>query len=73
MVLLILVLLALGVILYFQIRSGKRLKSELNLLKTLTKHNVEYEFVLEVMQLSIWHYDVTTSLSNHSSQRCNSP
>ena len=60
LVLLILVLLALGVILYFQIRSGKRLKSELKLLETLTKHNVEYEFVLEVMQLSIWHYDVTT-------------
>jgi signal transduction histidine kinase len=59
-VLLIVVLLSLGVILYFQIRSGKRLKSELNLLKTLTKHNVEYEFVLEVMQLSIWHYDVAT-------------
>lgn len=60
LVLLILLFVALWVVLYFQIRNGKRLKSELNLLKTLTKHNVEYEFVLEVMQLSIWHYDVTT-------------
>ena len=60
LVLLIVLLLALGVILYFQIRNGKRLKSELKLLKKLDKHNVEYEFVLEVMQLSIWHYDVAT-------------
>ena len=46
LVLLILLFVALWVVLYFQIRNGKRLKSELNLLKTLTKHNVEYEFVI---------------------------
>jgi signal transduction histidine kinase len=43
-----------------QVRHTKQIKSELNLLKSLEKHNVEYEFVLGVMRLSIWHLDTTT-------------
>ena len=59
-VLLVLVILSLGVVLWFQIKAGKQLKSELQLLENVGKHNVEYEFVLGTMKLSIWHFDVKT-------------
>ena len=44
----------------FQMRNTKRIKYELEILESLHKHNVEYEFVLEVMRLSIWHFDTIT-------------
>jgi len=57
---LVLVIISLGVVLWFQIKAGKQLKSELQLLENVGKHNVEYEFVLDTMKLSIWHFDVKT-------------
>ena len=60
-VLLVLVIISLGVVLWYQIKAGKQLKSELQLLESVGKHNVEYEFVLGTMKLSIWHLDVKTS------------
>ena len=54
------VMVALIFFLRMQVRHTKQIKSELNLLKSLEKHNVEYEFVLGVMRLSIWHLDTTT-------------
>lgn len=59
-VLLVLVIISLGVVLWYQIRAGKQLKSELQMLDKVGKHNVEYEFVLGTMKLSIWHLDVKT-------------
>ena len=59
-VLLVLVIISLGVVLWFQIKAGRQLKSELQLLENVGKHNVEYEFVLGTMKLSIWHFDVKT-------------
>lgn len=53
-------LIVLAVMLYWQYRQGRKLKSELEQLGKLQKHNIEYEFVLEAMRLSIWHLDVKT-------------
>jgi len=53
-------LIVLAVTLYWQNRQGRKLKSELEQLGKLQKHNIEYEFVLEAMRLSIWHLDVNT-------------
>lgn len=55
-----LVVAALAFFVWRQLRYSKQLKSELKLLESLSKHNVEYEFVLEAMRLSIWHLDVKT-------------
>lgn len=46
--------------LYLQYRQGWKLKSELEQLEKLQKHNIEYEFVLKAMRLSVWHLDVNT-------------
>jgi len=59
-VFLIVCLIVLAVMLYWQNRQGRKLKSELEQLGKLQKHNIEYEFVLEAMRLSIWHLDVKT-------------
>ena len=59
-VFLIVSLIVLAVMLYWQYRQGQKLKSELEQLGKLQKHNIEYEFVLEAMRLSIWHLDVKT-------------
>ncbi|MBQ7509450.1 MAG: PAS domain-containing protein [Prevotella sp.] len=48
------------VFIWLQVRYGKQLKSELQLLEKVGKHNIEYEFVLGAMRLSIWHFDVKT-------------
>lgn len=61
-VLLVLVIISLGVVLWFQVKAGRQLKSELQLLENVGKHNVEYEFVLGTMKLSIWHLDVKTGV-----------
>ena len=60
LMLLTLAVLLLAVFIWWQVRNGKVLRSELEILKKTHKHNVEYEFVLEAMQLSIWHMDVQT-------------
>ena len=59
-VLIVLVIIALGVLLWYQINVGRHLKSELQVLENVGKHNIEYEFVLGAMKLSIWHFDVKT-------------
>ena len=59
-VLLVLVIISLGVVLWYQVKAGKQLKSELQMLDKVGKHNVEYEFVLGTTKLSIWHLDVKT-------------
>jgi len=53
------VLLLLGVVIYFrQRKTGRQLESELQQLAKIKKHNVEYEFVLKAMRLCTWHIDV---------------
>lgn len=59
-VLLLLLVIILIVFIWLQVRYGKQLKSELQLLEKVGKHNIEYEFVLGAMRLSIWHFDVKT-------------
>ena len=54
-VLMAILMVFLAFLVWHQTRNTKRLKSELQILKKVGKHNVEYEFVLEVMRLSIWH------------------
>ena len=61
-VLLVLVIISLGVVLWYQVKAGKQLRSELQMLDKVGKHNVEYEFVLGTMKLSIWHLDVKTGV-----------
>lgn len=60
LVLFALVFVALVFLVWRQLRYSKQLKSELELLEKVSKHNVEYEFVLEAMRLSIWHLDMKT-------------
>lgn len=59
-VLLSILVIILLVFLWVQWKSGQQLKSELAILGKIGKHNVEYEFVLDTMKLSIWHLDVKT-------------
>ena len=59
-VLLVIIALVLIGLIWFQIQKGRQLRSELQLLEKVGKHNVEYEFVLGVMRLSIWHLDTKT-------------
>ena len=56
----VLVIIALAIYLWWQLQLRKQLKSELQVLESVGKHNVEYEFVLGTMKLSIWHLDVKT-------------
>ena len=59
-VLMTLLVVFLLVFLWIQWKTGQQLKSELAMLAKIGKHNVEYEFVLDTMKLSIWHLDVKT-------------
>lgn len=43
-----------------QLRQGKQLKGELAELAKIQKHNVEYEFVIKAMRVSVWHIDAKT-------------
>ena len=61
-VLFVLVMISLVVVLWYQVKAGKQLESELQMLDNVGKHNVEYEFVLGTMKLSIWHLDVKTGV-----------
>lgn len=45
---------------FLQLHHNKQLKSELAELSKLQKSNVEYEFVLKAMRLSVWHLDPKT-------------
>ena len=59
-VLMSLLFIVLLVVMWMQWKAGRQLKSELAVLGKMGKHNVEYEFVLGTMKLSIWHLDVKT-------------
>ena len=59
-VLMALLVITLWVVMWMQWKTSRRLKSELAMLGKMGKHNVEYEFVLGTMKLSIWHLDVKT-------------
>jgi signal transduction histidine kinase len=54
------VVFALIYFIFLQIHHSKELKSELAELAKMQKHNVEYEFVLKAMRLSIWHINPKT-------------
>lgn len=45
---------------FFQRGQGKELKGELAELAKIQKHNVEYEFVIKAMRVSVWHIDAKT-------------
>ena len=49
---------ALGTILYFQIKQYAQLKKELAELGKIKRHNIEYELVLKAMKLAAWRMDV---------------
>lgn len=49
------------VYLIFQVREHRQLKSELDQLAKIKKHDIEHELVLKAMCLSTWRYDVSTA------------
>lgn len=58
---LLLMVLAVSVILIFwQLKAGRELSSDLEQLGKLEKHNVQNEFVLKALCIATWHMDVTT-------------
>ncbi len=54
------VLLAAIILLYYQYRQSRTLKSEMELLSKMKIHSVEYDLVLKAMKLAIWHLDIPT-------------
>ena len=52
------VLLAAIILLYYQYRQSRTLKSEMELLSKMKIHSVEYDLVLKAMKLAIWHLDI---------------
>ena len=57
---LLVITIALIWLLFFQRHQGKELKGELAELAKIQKHNVEYEFVIKAMRVSVWHIDAKT-------------
>lgn len=53
----LLLLIFLFVSIFFQRRTGKRLKAELEELEKIRKGNVEYDFILKAMKIAVWRYD----------------
>lgn len=45
------------VLLFYQRKVGESLKAELELLGSMQKRNIEYEFVLKAMKVVVWHID----------------
>ena len=54
------VLLAAIILLYYQYRQSRTLKSEMGLFSKMKIHSVEYDLVLKAMKLAIWHLDIPT-------------
>ena len=54
------VLLAAIILLYYQYRQSRILKSEMGLFSKMKIHSVEYDLVLKAMKLAIWHLDIPT-------------
>ena len=44
----------------WQRRSGKELQKDLELLDSVSDHNVQNDFVLKALQIATWHMDVDT-------------
>lgn len=55
--LLVVSIVGMALLLYWQIRQGRVLKYELSQLDKIKSHNVEYDFILKAMRLAIWHID----------------
>lgn len=53
----LLLLVFLFISIFFQRRTGKRLKAELDELEKIRKGNVEYDFILKAMKIAVWRYD----------------
>ena len=47
-------------LLFLQQRQAMKLKSELAELAKIQKRNLEYEFVIKAMRVSVWHIDAKT-------------
>ncbi len=47
-------------LLILQLRQSRALEKDLEQLKKIKRHSIEYELVLKAMKLSIWHLDVPT-------------
>jgi len=56
----VLLLLFLLVSIFFQKRTGRRLKGELEELDKIKKGNLEYDFVLKAMKIAVWKYNIET-------------
>lgn len=56
----VLLLIFLFVLIFFQRRTGKRLKDELEELDKIRRGNVEYDFILKAMKIAVWRYDAQT-------------
>ena len=54
------VLVGAAILLYYQFRQYRSLKSELRLLSKVKIHSVEYDLVLKAMKLAIWRIDIAT-------------
>lgn len=55
------------VILLYQVRQYRQLKSELVQLAAINRHSIEYELVLKAMKLSTWRIDVAEGVVSYES------
>ena len=63
----IILLVASVVLFFYQRKVGEGLTLELEQLEGMQSHNVEYEFVLKAMKVSIWHIDCETRTISYDS------
>lgn len=45
---------------YYQLRSGRKLKHELIELEKVRQNNIEFEFILKAMKIAVWRYEPQT-------------
>ena len=45
---------------YYQLKSGRKLKHELIELEKVRQNNIEYEFILKAMKIAVWRYEPRT-------------
>lgn len=56
----ILLFIALVIAVFVQLRTGKKIRSELAELEKVRQGNIEYEFILRAMKLCTWHIDAVS-------------
>ncbi len=56
----ILLFIALVIAVFVQLRTGKKIRSELAELEKVRQGNIEYEFILRAMKLCTWHIDAAS-------------